>query len=47
MGVDVVDVVVVIEKGENKASIEQETGVEIKTLVKVDVIDNKVVLLEE
>ena len=47
MGVDVIDVVVVIEKGENKASIEQETGVEIKTLVKVDVIDNKVVLLEE
>jgi adenine phosphoribosyltransferase len=46
MGVDVVDVVVVIEKGENKDALERETGTVIKTLVKVDVIDGKVVVTE-
>jgi adenine phosphoribosyltransferase len=47
MGVEVVDVIVVIEKGENKTKVERETGVEIKTLVKVDVINGKVVVFDE
>ncbi|WP_455392067.1 hypoxanthine/guanine phosphoribosyltransferase [[Eubacterium] cellulosolvens] len=47
MGVDVVDAIVVIEKGENKAGVERETGIEIKALVKVDIVDEKVVIIEE
>ena len=43
IGVDIVDIVIVIEKGEGKGYVEQETGVDIKTLVKVDVIDGRVV----
>lgn len=46
MGVDIVDVVVVIEKGPNKAQIEQATGVEIKSLIKANVVDGKVVVTE-
>ncbi len=39
MGVDIVDVVVVIEKGDRKAEIEKELDIEIKTLVKVEIRD--------
>ena len=46
MGVDIVDVIVVIEKGENRERIEMATGIEIKTLVKVDVVDGKVIVTE-
>ena len=47
MNVEVVDVIVVIEKGENKNKVEQETGVEIKSLVKVDIINDRVVVFDE
>ncbi len=43
-GVDIVDVVVVVEKGEGKERVMRETGYEVKTLVKVDVEDGKVVI---
>jgi adenine phosphoribosyltransferase len=46
MGVNIVDVIVVIEKGENRERIELETGVEIKPLIKVDVVDEKVIVTE-
>jgi adenine phosphoribosyltransferase len=44
MGVNIVDVIVVIEKGDNKDQVERETGMEIKTLIKLDVIDGKIVV---
>ncbi len=47
MGVDIVHVIVVIEKGDSKIQVEQETGVEIKTLVKVDVIQDSIMIIEE
>jgi len=45
MYVKVSDIVVVIEKTDKKAEIERKIGHQIKTLVKVDVVDGKVVLL--
>ena len=45
MGLDIVDVVAVIEKGNGKAKVESETGLEVKTLVKVDVQDGRVVIV--
>jgi adenine phosphoribosyltransferase len=39
------DIVVVIEKTDKKAEIERKIGHQIKTLVKVDVVNGKVVLL--
>jgi adenine phosphoribosyltransferase len=44
IGVEIVDIIIVIEKGEGKFQLEQETGQEIKTLVKVDVVDDKVIV---
>ncbi len=46
MGVEVVDVIVVIEKGEGRAKLERELGIRIKALVKVDVRDGKAVVLD-
>ncbi len=46
MGVDIVDVIIAIEKGDGKKMVEQETGVKIKTLIKADVIEGKVVTSE-
>jgi adenine phosphoribosyltransferase len=46
MGIEVVDVVAVIEKGTGKEFVESQTHLEVKTLVKVDVIDGKVVIEE-
>ena len=43
MGVNLVDTVVVVEKGEGKQIVEEATGEEIKTLVKLDVVDGKVI----
>jgi len=43
-GVEIVDVVAVVEKGEGKMRVKKETGYEVKTLVKVDVKDGKVVI---
>ncbi len=42
MGVEVVDVVVVLEKGGQKKAIEEELGVKIKTLVKVEIKDGRI-----
>ncbi|AMK16069.1 hypoxanthine/guanine phosphoribosyltransferase [Methanobrevibacter olleyae] len=42
IGVNLVDTVVVVEKGEGKSIVEEATGEEIKTLVKLDVVDGKV-----
>lgn len=41
-GVDVRDVVVVVEKGDGRARIEREHGVRVKTLVRVEVRDGRV-----
>lgn len=43
IGAEVVDVLVVFEKTKNKDSIERETGVKIKTLLKVDITDGKII----
>lgn len=45
MQVRIVDILVVLEKTEKKHEIERKIGMQIKTLVKVDVVDGKVVLL--
>lgn len=42
MGVDVVDVWAVMEKGRGKEIVETKTGVKVKTLLKVNVKDGKV-----
>lgn len=44
IGVDVVDVIVVLEKGNGKRIVESSTGLTIKSLVKVNVKNNKVVI---
>ncbi len=45
IGADIVDVIVVVEKGGEKAKIEKELGIHIKTLVKVKVRDGKLTIL--
>ncbi len=45
MHVKIVDIVVVIEKTDKKAEIERKLGQQVKTLVKVDVVNGKVVVL--
>jgi adenine phosphoribosyltransferase len=45
IGAEVVDVIVVVEKGDKKEEIEKELGIGIKTLVKVKVSDGKLVVL--
>jgi adenine phosphoribosyltransferase len=42
MGVNLVNTVVIVEKGEGKHIVEEATGVEVMTLVKLDVVDGKV-----
>lgn len=44
MEVEVVDVVAVVEKGEGKEIVEKNTGLKIKSLLKVNIKDNKVVI---
>jgi adenine phosphoribosyltransferase len=44
MGVDVVDVMAVVEKGNGKDIVEKETGFKVNSLVKVNVVDGKVVI---
>ena len=44
MGLDVKSIVAVIEKGDGKELVEKETGKEILSIVKLDVIDGKVVI---
>jgi adenine phosphoribosyltransferase len=45
MGVQIIDVIVVVEKGDGKVDLEKEIGVRIKTLVKVELRDGKVHVL--
>ena len=44
MDVDIKSVVAMIEKGDGKEIVEKETGVEVTTIIKLDVIDGKVVI---
>ena len=44
LGLEIKSVVAVIEKGEGKKTVEEETGVEVLSIVKLDVIDGKVVI---
>ncbi len=44
MGVKVVDVMAVIEKGNGKDIVKRETGFTVKSLVKVNVVDGRVVI---
>jgi adenine phosphoribosyltransferase len=46
MGIEIIDVISVIEKGEGKKFVEEETGIEIKTLIKADVVEGRVVTTE-
>ena len=46
MNVKIEDIIIVIEKGPNKARVEEEIGHKIKTLVRVDVVDDHVEILE-
>ncbi|MCI0480544.1 MAG: purine phosphoribosyltransferase family protein [Candidatus Dadabacteria bacterium] len=46
IGVSIADIVVVIEKGEGKKALEKDLGVAIKTLVKVEVRDGRVVVID-
>jgi adenine phosphoribosyltransferase len=45
MGVTIVDIIIVVEKGEKKEELEAELKVKIKTLVKVEVRDGKLIVL--
>jgi adenine phosphoribosyltransferase len=45
VGAEIVDVIVVVEKGGNKEKIEKELGIRIKTLVKVKVREGRLVVL--
>jgi hypothetical protein len=45
MQVRIVDILVALEKTEKKPEIERKIGQRIKTLVKVEVVDGKVVVL--
>ncbi|MCK9322977.1 MAG: hypoxanthine/guanine phosphoribosyltransferase [Candidatus Methanomethylophilaceae archaeon] len=46
IGAEVVDVLIVFEKTKNKKEMEEEIGVKIKTLLKVEIIDGKVIYSE-
>jgi adenine phosphoribosyltransferase len=45
VGAEIVDVIVVVEKGSEKQKIEKELGIRIKTLVKVKLRDGKLIVL--
>jgi len=45
IGVKIADILVVVEKTDRKAEIERKLGIQVKTLVKVDIVDGKVVVL--
>ncbi|WP_456472308.1 hypoxanthine/guanine phosphoribosyltransferase [Methanocaldococcus sp.] len=43
-GAEIQDIICVVERGRGKEIVERKTGYKIKTLVKVDVVDGKVVI---
>ncbi|ABR55049.1 phosphoribosyltransferase [Methanococcus vannielii SB] len=45
-GADIKDVVCIIDRGQGKNIVEKETGYKVKTLVKIEVVDGKVKILE-
>ena len=45
IGAEIVDVIVAVEKGEGKAKLEMELGLRIKSLVKVEVREGRLVLI--
>ncbi len=45
IGAEIVDVIVVVEKGDSKAALEKELGLRIKSLVKVDVVQGRLKVL--
>lgn len=46
IGVKIVDVMAIIEKGDGKAFVEKETGIKVNTLVRANVVQGKVVIEE-
>ncbi len=46
IGAEVVDIVIIFDKGDCKKEIEEEFGVTVKSLLRVKVVDGKVVILE-
>ena len=44
MGLDLKSVVAIIDKGHGKETVKKETGIDVLSLVKLDVIDGKVVI---
>ncbi|MGE4274670.1 MAG: hypoxanthine/guanine phosphoribosyltransferase [Candidatus Methanomethylophilaceae archaeon] len=46
IGAEIVDIITVFEKTDRKAEMEQEMGVRIKTLLRVDVVDGKTVYFD-
>jgi len=46
MGVEVVDIIVVIDKGTGRKKVEERSGIKIKTLVGIDTKDGKVTVRE-
>ena len=44
MGVEIAEAIAIIEKGNGKAIVEHETGIPLMTIVKLDVVDGKVVV---
>ena len=47
IGVEVVDAIIVIDKGTGRAKVEEKFGIKIKTLVSIQIKDGKVVLLPD
>ncbi|MBA3045330.1 MAG: adenine phosphoribosyltransferase [Candidatus Thermoplasmatota archaeon] len=47
MGVVVVDIIIVIDKGTGRSKVEEKFGVNIKTLVGIDIVDGQVRIREE
>jgi len=45
IGAEIIDVVCAIERGDGVAKVKEATGFDVKTLVKIDVADGKVVIL--
>lgn len=44
LGLEIKSTVAVIEKGEGKKIVEEETGIEVLSIIKLDVVDGKVVI---
>ena len=44
MGIEIGEAIAIIEKGDGKAIVEEATGVPLMTIVKLDVVDGKVVI---